>query len=150
MEATYRNPDIRLGEHQIEDNFVNEINLISQIKGIGVDVQKISTLGLDEPSFIERNFSLAEQEYCNNKKNPKQHYAGKWAAKEAVLKAIASFNNDGNKIKSGWDKLKNIEILNQPSGLPIVKLDEDIFGKITIIVSISHDGDYAVGYASVK
>lgn len=148
LEDAYRNPDKRLNGGIKNKNFTTSV-ITDKAQGVGVDIQQISSLGLDEPSFINRNFTQKEQDYCNNKKNPKQHYAGKWAAKEAVLKAISSYKNN-NVIKTAWDSLLKIEILNQENGLPVVYLDDSIQLDKSIKVSISHDGDYAVSYVAIN
>lgn len=61
---------------------------------VGVDLIEIERVrrALDRhgESFRERCFTEAEREYCESKTNPAQHYAGRFAAKEAVGKALGS------------------------------------------------------------
>ena len=66
----------------------------------------------------DRVYTLAEVQYCENKKAQKyQHYAGRFAAKEAVFKALS--NTLDNKYEIEW---KDIEIQNDDKGRPYVKL----------------------------
>ena len=108
-----------------------------------VDVQRIKT-SIDNHSakFINKVFSPEEQDYCNSKSSPEIHYAGRFAAKEAIIKAIKS---------SGFDRpfgMKNIVIINYSGGSPYVKLDFKYKGDIK--VSISHTQAHAVAFAILK
>ena len=110
----------------------------------GVDIIEIErvkkSIEETEGKFCERVFTQKEIEYCESKKAQKyQHYAARFAAKEAVFKAI-SFNLS-NKYDIGW---KDIEILNDDAGRPYVNiLNQDI--KVdNIDISISHCKEYAV------
>ena len=86
-------------------------------------------------------YTLAEVQYCENKKAQKyQHYAGRFAAKEAVFKALS--NTLDNKYEIEW---KDIEIQNDDKGRPYVKLKEKfMLGIEDIDISISHCKEYAV------
>jgi holo-[acyl-carrier protein] synthase len=57
---------------------------------VGVDLIEIDRIrrALDRPGFRERCFTEAERTYCDSKPNPAQHYAGRFAGKEAVGKAL--------------------------------------------------------------
>ncbi len=59
---------------------------------IGVDIAEVdriaSSLEKFGDRFKERNFSAEEIVYCDAKRHPAMHYAGRWAAKEAFLKAV--------------------------------------------------------------
>ena len=76
---------------------------------IGVDLIEIarirSALERHGESFKERCFTAAERTYCDSKPNPPQHYAGRFAAKEAVGKAL------GSGVYFTW---KEIEIRGRP------------------------------------
>ena len=93
--------------------------------------------------FLDRVYTEKEQAYCESKNAQKyQHYAGRFAAKEAVFKAISTKLND--KYAITW---KDIEIIDDKEGKPYVHLygiDENIFESIDI--SISHCKEYAVAY----
>jgi holo-[acyl-carrier protein] synthase len=96
--------------------------------------------------FIARVYTDLEIEYCSARKAATQHYAGRWAAKEAVLKAIGT----------GWVRgisWRDIEIRNQPGGAPQVALRggaRDVIerrGIRRLHVTISHCRCHAVAYA---
>ena len=91
--------------------------------------------------FIEEIYTQKEIEYCESKKNAKyQHYAARFAAKEAVFKAISKTLN--GKYDITW---KDIEVLNDENGRPYIKLSEQFANKIEDIdISISHCKEYAV------
>jgi holo-[acyl-carrier protein] synthase len=59
---------------------------------VGLDVIEIERIrrALERPGFRERCFTEAEREYCDSKVNPAQHYAARFAGKEAVGKALGS------------------------------------------------------------
>ena len=112
------------------------------------DVKKIEELSNRHKGFIERVYTPREINYCKRKRNKYQHFAGRFAAKESILKAIGT----------GWTnniKWTDIEILNDPSGKPKVvvhgKLKELLEKKRIkdILISISHNRSYAVAYAQL-
>lgn len=81
---------------------------------VGVDVEDISAINMDNQTFLDRNFTIKEQNYCNNAPRPQSSLAGKWSAKEAVFKSL------GVKGKGAGAPLKEIEITNDEKGAPIV------------------------------
>ena len=91
--------------------------------------------------FCERVYTEKEIEYCESKKMQKyQHYAARFAAKEAVFKAISKTLS--GKYDITW---KDIEVLNDENGRPYIKLSEQFANKIEDIdISISHCKEYAV------
>ena len=92
--------------------------------------------------FIEEIYTQKEIEYCESKKNAKyQHYAARFAAKEAIFKAVSKLLN--NKFDISW---KNAEIANDENGRPYINfLNTKIIEKIEDIdISISHCKEYAV------
>jgi holo-[acyl-carrier protein] synthase len=114
---------------------------MDMITGTGTDIIEIDRIrkALLRPGFIERVFTPAEQEYIGAQASSVQKYAGRFAAKEAVMKSLGM----------GLPWLA-VEILARPSGEPFVRLHgraaaalED--GKIW--VSISHCRLYAVACA---
>ena len=112
---------------------------------IGTDIIEISRIKKSiedtDNKFIERVYTNKEIEYCESKKSQKyQHYAVRFAGKEAVFKAISSTLK--NKFEIDW---KDIEILNDSSGRPYVNiLKSKISDKINIDISLSHCKEYAV------
>lgn len=90
--------------------------------------------------FLERVFTKKEIEYCESKKGQKyQHYAGRFAAKEAAFKAVSKILDD--KYSVCW---KDFEIINDKQGRPQINLLNVDMEKIkSIDVSISHCKLYA-------
>ena len=92
--------------------------------------------------FIEEIYTQKEIEYCESKKKQKyQHYAARFAAKEAIFKAVSKLLN--NKFDISW---KNAEIINDENGRPYINfLNTKIIEKIEDIdISISHCKEYAI------
>ena len=100
--------------------------------------------------FLNRIYTEKEIEYCEGKKTVKfQSYAARFAAKEAVFKALSDFID--NKFKVEW---KNIEILNDENGRPYINLygnlKEMIKEKCEFDLSLSHIKDIAIANVVVK
>ena len=73
-----------------------------KVFGIGIDVVEVARIAAaierhGEP-FLARIFTTAERAYCESRKHPAMHYAARFAAKEAVVKALARV--DGNMLKA--------------------------------------------------
>ena len=100
--------------------------------------ESIENLG---EKFLERVYTKKEIEYCERKKKQKyQHYAARFAAKEALFKAISWKLED--KYEICW---KDIEVLNNNQGRPELKLiGVDLKNIENIDISISHCKNYAV------
>ena len=116
----------------------------------GVDIieidrvkESIEQLG---DKFLNRVFTDKEIEYCESKKKQKyQHYAARFAAKEAAFKAVSGQIDD--KYNVCW---KDFEVTNDEQGRPSIKLvgiDEKSIENIDI--SISHCKKYAVANVTV-
>jgi holo-[acyl-carrier protein] synthase len=112
------------------------------ILGIGTDIIEIDRIkGAVErwgDSFLNHVFLEEEIQYSMKYKFPAQHFAGRFAAKEAVYKAV------GNNALS-W---KDIKILNDKDGKPFCVINNEKF-KDKILISISHTHNYAVASAVV-
>lgn len=106
---------------------------------IEVDRVKTSIENVGE-KFLKKVFTDNEIRYCESKKTQKyQHYAGRFAAKEAVFKAISRQLKD--KYSVCW---KDIEVENDNQGRPSVNLFNVDMKKIeNIDISISHCKSYA-------
>jgi fatty acid synthase subunit alpha len=83
---------------------------------VGVDVELVAAINVDNDTFVERNFSAAERAYCAKAPNPRASFAGRWSAKEAVFKSL------GVKSHGAGAPLRDIEILNDANGAPTVKV----------------------------
>jgi len=124
-------------------------------------LQLISAINTDDDTFIQRNFTDAEIAYCKteDKYQTRSRFAGRWAAKEAVLKAISSSVKETETVGPLWKgsaaPLKGIEILPTITGPPRVVLHQHaadiarVLGINQIKVQISHSGEYALSQARV-
>ncbi|KAH7042148.1 hypothetical protein B0J12DRAFT_674785 [Macrophomina phaseolina] len=119
----------------------------SENSKVGVDVENISAIPIDNDTFLERNFTEKEQAYCKAAPNPHASFAGRWSAKEAVFKSL------GVSGKGAGAPLKDIEVLNDENGAPVVTLHGDAeaaakrAGVKSVSVSISHSDDQAIAIA---
>lgn len=115
------------------------------IVGIGVDVvevARIASLIERTPKFLDRVLTPAEKEYCfKGKKGAAQHVAGRFAVKEAVIKAIGHF--------VPWH---SIEVLNESSGHPIAQTypPAELPSGGRLSVSIAHERHYAIAFAILE
>jgi holo-[acyl-carrier protein] synthase len=96
--------------------------------------------------FLTRVFTDREMRYCQRSKRSTEHFAGRWAAKEAVLKCLGT----------GWSKgicWTDIEVANDPAGKPGINLQAATqayaksIGIRDVLITISHCRAYAVAYA---
>ena len=96
--------------------------------------------------FIGRVYTQQEIQYCQSRRQATQHFAGRWAAKEAVLKALGT----------GWRRgisWRDVEVRNERSGSPTIMLyggakdfiDQSVIAQV--LVSISHCRSHATAYA---
>ena len=126
------------------------------IIGIGTDICDIrrieSSIEKFGTRFIEKIFTPFEQEYCESKSASGSAYAKRFAAKEAIAKALATEN-------SGALPWTDVEVRNDASGRPVAKLYgkaverlESIVpdGKTHVHLSLSDDYPYAVAYAIIE
>ena len=122
---------------------------MQNIQGIGSDIVEIErikqAIERQGKAFLEKIFSKMELEYCQKFKEPFSHYAGKFAAKEAIVKSFQT--GFGSSIL--WS---DIEVLNNPkSGAPYVKLSNKILDKFgsdsKVMITISHSKDNAIAFA---
>ncbi len=120
------------------------------VLGIGTDIteclriaQMIERHG---ELFVGRVYTPAEIEYCRSRKLATQHFAGRWAAKEAVLKALGT----------GWRRgisWRDIEVISGPGGRPQASLSggagdvAERIGICSVLVSISHCRSHATAFA---
>jgi len=121
-----------------------------KIIGIGTDIveclriaQMVERHG---ELFVGRVYTAQEIDYCSSRKAATQHYAGRWAAKEAVLKALGT----------GWVRgitWRDVEVRNHSSGKPTIALGGgarevcERLGIAEILISISHCRSHATATA---
>jgi holo-[acyl-carrier protein] synthase len=121
-----------------------------EIIGIGTDITECLRIARMVERygelFLNRVYTPTEIRYCQNRKQATQHFTGRWAAKEAVLKALGT----------GWARgisWRDIEVRNEPGGKPVVavrggaKEVVERLGVAQLLVSISHCHTHATAYA---
>jgi holo-[acyl-carrier protein] synthase len=121
--------------------------MIQLCQGIDiVDVAKFTRIFTRHKSFVEDIFTEQEKEECMSGRNPHVHFAGRFAAKEACLKALGR----GLTVIGIDSTLREIEVVAHRSGKPMLKL-HGWAGKMSrkrgmdqLTVSISHSSNYAV------
>jgi len=120
-----------------------------QILGLGNDIIEVDRIrqAIDRQGqrFLDRLFTEREQAYCQKHSESERHFAGRWAAKEAIAKALGS----GFGENASW---LDIEIVNNDKGKPVVSLSPGLIarsGEMTVELSISHCRDYATAVAVI-
>ena len=121
-----------------------------RIVGTGIDLVEVAriaeAIGRHGERFTGRVFTAAEAAACGGRGLPAQHFAGRFAVKEAVLKAL----------RTGWSSgvhWQDVEVQNEGSGAPHVVLSGGAerrakeMGITRMHVSISHAGGYAIAHA---
>jgi holo-[acyl-carrier protein] synthase len=121
-----------------------------RIIGIGTDIVECLRIAQmierHADLFLQRVFTDNEVAYCSSSKASTQHYAGRWAAKEAVLKAMGTGWSRG----IGW---RDIEVRNDQQGRPSVAFGGgareacERLGIVELHISISHCRTFATAYA---
>ena len=113
------------------------------ILGTGIDIVEIDRIQKAVERwgdvFLNHVLTPAEVEFGKKFKFPYRHYAGRFAAKEAIFKAAGIPH-------LSW---KNVTILNDASGKPVCHFHDIVF-KHRLLISISHSRDYAVASAIVE
>jgi len=112
------------------------------IFGTGIDIVeigRIKKLMEKDDRLKNRVFTKNEIAYCERKRKKYHHYAVRFAAKEAVWKALGK----------GGVGLKNIEIRNRSNGQPQVYVKGKRLEPPKILISLAHSHDYAVAQAIV-
>ena len=120
------------------------------ILGIGTDITECLRIAQmiehHGELFVDRVYTAEEIHYCQRRKQSTQHFTGRWAAKEAVLKALGT----------GWRRgisWRDVEVQNEPGGKPNIVLSGGArdaaqqLGVEEVLISISHCRSHATAYA---
>ncbi len=139
---------IRTGFELIVDN-EPDMTIVASV-GTGTDIVEVcrtrTMIERHGELFIGRVYTEHEIEYCASRKAATQHYAGRWAAKEAVLKALGTGWVRG----IGW---RDIEVRNNAAGAPAIRLHggardvQERTGIERVHLSISHCRSHATAFA---
>ena len=116
---------------------------------VGVDIVEIKRLAKlsHNTQFLNRVFTAQEVAYCRARKHAAQHFAVRFAAKEAVWKAVASATV--RRLSGGRGLThRDIQVWNRPNGKPEVRFPARFKGLARrVSISLSHGRDYAVAMA---
>jgi holo-[acyl-carrier protein] synthase len=121
-----------------------------EVVGIGTDIVECLRIRrmIEQHGelFLTRVYTEREIRYCQARKRSTEHFAGRWAAKEAILKCLGT----------GWRRGLNwtdVEIRNDPSGQPRVRMcggAKDLAQTLhisDILITLAHCRAYATAYA---
>ena len=114
---------------------------------VGIDIIEIARIGDAlsrwDNKFRKMVFTTSEIEFCEARSNPVQHYAARFAAKEAVAKALKSS-------KTLFLKWTDVEIVSHENGAPTISLhgeSETLFNDFKLSLSLSHSVNSAIAVA---
>ena len=118
---------------------------MEKISGIGVDCIEISRFEnlISKERIPDNLFTDNEKKYCLSKSYPAQHFAARFVAKEAIIKAY-------NQSEKENLLFKEIEIFNDKRGLPIARLLNKKKNELEILVSLSHSDTLAMAFVVIK
>ena len=117
------------------------------IVGLGVDICEIARMERAisrHPTFRDRVFTPEEIAYCDSKAKPVESFAGRFAAREATIKALGGYRG------RRW---QDISVTRHPSGAPSIRLDgnakrrADALGVTDVLISFTHERTSAVAFA---
>jgi holo-[acyl-carrier protein] synthase len=118
-----------------------------EIVGLGVDICEIARMEralARHPAMRRRVFTAEEIAYCDAKARPAESYAGRFAAREAVIKALGGYSG------KRW---QDISVTRHPSGRPVILLAgaakerADRLGVSDVLVALTHEKTNAVAFA---
>ncbi|MDR1204851.1 MAG: holo-ACP synthase [Peptococcaceae bacterium] len=110
-----------------------------------IEIERVRRAAARRPAFWNRVLTPEEERYCRSKGDGAASLAGRFAAKEAVMKALG--------VGLGDISFRDIEIMNDAAGAPFLCLTAKTADKMEsagldrIVLSISHSRDYAVAVA---
>ena len=120
------------------------------VRGIGIDLVRIGrmreVIARGDERFLRRVFTDGEIAYCRARRDPVQHFAARFAAKEAGLKALGT----GLRLGVSW---RELEVRRERGGAPTLVLSgrsREIGlarGGRLMLLALTHEGDYALAQA---
>lgn len=117
------------------------------IAGLGVDLCEIARMERAisrHPTFRDRVFTPEEIAYCDSRARPAESFAGRFAAREATIKALGGYRG------RRW---QDISVTRDPSGAPSIRLDgnakrrADALGITDVLITFTHEKTNAVAFA---
>jgi holo-[acyl-carrier protein] synthase len=118
-----------------------------EIAGLGVDICEIARMEralARHPTMRARVFTPEEITYCDGKARPAESFAGRFAAREAVIKALGGYRG------RHW---QDISVARHPSGAPAIALTgnakrrADALGISRVLITFTHEKTNAVAFA---
>jgi holo-[acyl-carrier protein] synthase len=118
-----------------------------EILGLGVDICEIVRMEralARHPTMRERVFTPAEIAYCDSKARPAESFAGRFAAREATIKALGGYRG------KRW---QDISVGRAPTGAPSIVLEghaksrADALGVSQVLITFTHEKTSAVAFA---
>lgn len=123
------------GGAALRDEVAAHLAGLAGLPGVGVDAEEIARW--HEPDL--RLFTPAERAHCGTSA---ERFAGRWCAKEAVVKALGPFVAAS---------VRDVEVLAEPSGRPVVRLADRLAAAgVVVAVSITHTRSVAVAVAVAR
>ena len=120
------------------------------VRGIGIDLVQISrmreVIARWDARFLHRVFTDGEIAYCRARRDPVPHFAARFAAKEAGLKALGT----GLTLGIQWRELEVVRERGQAPTLVLRGRSHEVGrarGGSRMLLALTHDGDYAVAHA---
>lgn len=115
---------------------------------VGVDIEDINRFENKSQTFLNKVFTKSEQEYCLSKAIPASHFAVRFCAKEAVIKALNSMN-----LTHPW--LNQIEIYHDENKCPKVRFLGKLpqikeYDNLGVEISLSHDRTKAIAFVVIS
>lgn len=131
-------------------NIVREYRMnnatINKEFGIGVDIESIGRFRkldiIDDRLFLSKIFTKKELDYCFSKKFPARHLSARYAAKEAVIKALNSID----RINLNYN---SVEISHDSNKAPKARISNGNYKNLHVYVSLSHCKDKSIAFAAV-
>lgn len=108
---------------------------------VGVDIEDIERFKSKSQEFIERVFTPVEIEYCRKYSKPESHFAVRFCAKEAVIKALTALDITGV-------NLSDIEVYHNENCCPQIRILKKLDEEIVFDVSLSHDRTKAIAFVT--
>lgn len=141
-QAKQEDANLAAGQTGVEQSAAGQVGLGIDL----VDIARMRRVLERTPTFAAKVFSEAERAYCESRANPESHYATRFAAKEAVVKALGTGFTQGITVR-------DIEVVRTAKGLPRVALHGRALeiareqGVVSLPISLSFTHDEAVACA---
>ena len=123
------------------------------IVGLGVDITLVdrieAAIARRGRALLERLFTPSEIAYCEKHRNRAERFAGRFAAKEAAMKALGTGWNHGVR----W---RDVEVVRQPGGRPTITFHGKAaefagkLGAVRVALSLSHTAEHAIAHVILE